>query len=178
MKTRIALLHFGGCVLLAGTVSLSAQTSDLMRERIRATLPNYAPQADAPKKPESPVGTPAPLTDDETVHLPDFAVTTRGPGRDPDSWLNKEGLQRKAMRDYRASMNELTWALNRWYVPLPFGYSLTPSPQARADAQYMDRKVAGEFEDIARAVKAISISDPVEGKKLEKELERANNSGG
>jgi hypothetical protein len=68
-------------------------------------------------------------------------------------------------------MNSLEWALNRWYVPLPFGFSLTPAPQARADAEYAEKKIATEVKRLSEVVSAVAYLDPAAAKKLVRELD-------
>jgi hypothetical protein len=153
-------------------VAIHAQVSDRMRTQIVATLPKYDPRAAEATPARAIIGTPAPLDDGPMVHLPDFEVVVRrAPGNDPDNWLNHEGLQKKAFKEFRDSMNSLEWALNRWYVPLPFGFSLTPAPQARADADYADKKIATEVKRLSEVVNAVAHLDPAAAKQLARELD-------
>jgi hypothetical protein len=149
-----------------------------MRTNIQTTLPKYSPQPAETKPAESSVGQPAPLSDDPAIRFPDFHVVgERGPAHDPDNWFTKEGLEQKALKEYRDSMNSVEWALNRFYIPLPFGFSLTPSPLARATAKYKDKKIADEVSRLTDLVSAVAELDSVEGKKLSRDLDLSRHPG-
>jgi len=167
---RPRLVHFICRAILPLVVAgaCAAQTSEKMRAQIMAALPKYTPPTAAPAAAAAvPVGTPAPLSDDPVVRLPNFEVTTRRqPATDPDSWLSKQAIQEKAYKEYKDSMTPLDWALNCIYIPI-----VTPSPQARADAAYAEKRFAAEMNQISKLVDVISRVDPADAKRLEREMD-------
>jgi hypothetical protein len=179
MRPRLVHLICASVALLAATSPAPAQMSDKVRAALRESLPKYTPRAAEPKPVESSIGTPAPLDDEPVVRLPDFWVVDRAsPTNDPDKWLGKQGLQKKALREYKDSMNALDWALNSWYIPLPFGFSLTPSPQARADAAYQEKKMANEIRSWSTVIDAVSRMDPAAAEKLARDADLSRHPGG
>lgn len=177
MRPRLVPLLCWSVLLLPAPMAW-AQVSEKMRTQIRESLPKFDPQPAEARSAESTIGTPAPLSDDPLVRLPDFQVlSASAPGHDPDNWLKKEGVQEKALKDFKASMNSLEWALNRWYIPLPFGYSLTPSLQDRADAAYKDKKIATEVSRLSEVIAAVSRLDPTAAKKLARDLDLSRHPG-
>jgi hypothetical protein len=138
MYPRLALVL--SCCALLGTVPAHAQLSPETRAKIMSSFPAYHPNPPEEKKPVTVVGEPAPLSDDPLVRLPRYYVEeTRLAEHDPDRLLTVKGRDQKAMREYRASMNPLEWMLNSWHIPF-----LTPSAQARANADYFDRRQTAE----------------------------------
>jgi hypothetical protein len=117
-----------------------ADLSPETRAKIMASFPAYHPNPPEEKKTGSPVGEPAPLSDDPLVRLPRYYVDeSRLAQADPDALLTRKALNQKAMVEYHSRMNALEWALNSWHIPF-----LTPSAQARANAEYDDRKSTAE----------------------------------
>ncbi len=138
MHRRLAL--FLCCYALAGTIPAQADLSPETRAKIMAAFPAYHPNPPEENKPAPTVGEPAPLSDDPLVRLPRYYVEeSRLAEHDPDRLLTAKGREQKALREYRASMNPLEWFLNSWHIPF-----LTPSAQARANADYFDRRQTAE----------------------------------
>jgi len=171
MRTRRAAL-VGVCTLLILSASSAEEVSAQTKARVIAVLPRYQPSA-ADSKPAgssaSPVGMPAPLSDDPLVFFPEFHIRDkRIPTDEPDKWLTRRGLQEKALREYKSSMTDLEWALNSWYIPL-FG----TSPQARAVAEHEKRRIAGELARFNNIAKAVERTDPKEAAKLRAAMDPA-----
>ncbi|MBI2517438.1 MAG: hypothetical protein HYV95_11065 [Opitutae bacterium] len=143
MRLRLARVFCGLLFLVAGSAA-RAELSPQTRAKINASFPAYRPNPPEPKKPEtSAVGDPH--DDNDVVKLPRFYVEDSKLGRaDPDALLSRQGRTEKALRQYRASMNPLEWALNSWHIPF-----LTPSAKARANAAYDERKSAAEARRLA-----------------------------
>ncbi len=159
------LLLSAGLVLIStgAEPSKPPKLSDHIREQISAKLPVYAP-----KPATTPIDSTPVESDPDVLVLSKIVVTEkRPPGHDPDDWLNESTIQQKSMVAYRASMTDLEWALNGWYIPL-----VTPSPSARARGAYRAAKVAAETERLSHVIRAIGAMDPKEAAKLRKELTR------
>jgi len=174
MPPRIARV-IAACSLLAGFATLSrAQLSDKIRAAIVEPLPKFeTPRAGQPAPTPAAGSTPAPLSDDPLVRLPDYHIKEkRGPDNDPDRWLSQRAINHKAMSDYSDSMTDLEWALNCWYIPF-----VTPSPQARANSRYAGNKILGEHQRLISIVQALSRSDSAEAKKLLHELDLSSHPG-
>ena len=132
-----------------------------LTEVIRAQLPKYV----------TPVATAAPtdalVPDPDVLVLPKMVVKERRvPTNDPDAWLGEKAVQQKAMAAYKASMNDLEWALNSWYIPF-FG---TP-PSVRARAAYEGAKKAAEVDRLNHIIDVAASADPKEAAKLRQELQ-------
>ena len=168
MPPRIARISCA-CLFLTGAalpVSL-AQLSEKIRTEILASFPKFEPPPGERSHQSSPVGTPAPLSDDPLVQLPDYHVReSRVPDRDPDLWLSPRAIEHKAMSDYSDSMTDLEWALNCWYIPF-----VTPSPQARANAAYANNKIRSEHKRLSSIAKVLASIDPAEAKKLLRDMD-------
>lgn len=132
-----------------------------LTEVIRAQLPKYvAPVATA-------APTDAPAADPDVLVLPKMVVKERRlPTNDPDAWLGEKAVQQKAMAAYKASLTDLEWALNSWYIPL-FG---TP-PAARARAAYESAKKGAEIDRLTHIIDVSASADPKEAVRLLKELQ-------
>lgn len=125
---------------MLGVVPAQAQLSPETRAKIMSAFPAYHANPPEERKPETTAGEPAPLSDDPLVRLPRYYVEeSRLAEHDPDRLLSAKGREEKALREYRASMNPLEWFLNSWHIPL-----LTPSAQARANADYFEKRQAAE----------------------------------
>ena len=172
MPARIArVICFCGLLIGFGWQSY-AQLSEKIRAQIAANLPKFDPAAAKPT-PESPVGTPAPLSDDPLIQLPDFPVKEkRMSATDPDQWLGRHALERKAMSDYSDSMTDLEWALNCWYIPF-----ITASPQARANAAYASKKIREERKRLESLIKISVPMDSAEDTKLLGDLDFSRHPG-
>jgi len=173
MRPRLVHLLCWSALLLAAPGVTRGQISEEMRSRIRAALPKYSPPAPETKPAASPVGTPAPLTDDTVVKLPLFEIVQRrGPVNNPDAWLDKKALKEKAYKEYKNSLTPLEWALNCFSI-----FLLTPSVQARADAAHEEKKFSDEMNDLSNVVNALSRIDPEEARKLSQDLDLSRHPG-
>jgi len=174
MSTRVAQVIFACSLGTVLTPAAPAQLSDKVRAEIVAPLPKFeSSAADVSQLPVSPVGTPAPLSDDPLVVLPDYNVREiRVPDRDPDLWLSRRELERKAMSDYSDSMSGLEWALNSWYIPF-----VTPSPQARANAAYAANKIRGEHKRLISVAQVLAGTDSAEARRLLRDLDLSSHPG-
>mgnify|MGYP001462573221 CR=1 FL=1 len=159
-------------VWLCLAVAVSAETTNGPSERtqqaVRDRLPKFNPAAsqaarkaaaEAAKAREQPV-TEATVTvnedGEEVVVLPEFQVRNRKMEQpDPDQWLGREEMQKKAMRSYAAKMNDLELALNRWHIPL-----LSPSFAARARADYEAEKRRAELDRLEHLNKVGELAQP------------------
>lgn len=161
------LLGWCGAVTLLG-VPLQAELSARMRSLIMAESPKFVPPPpEPPKEPGSSIGTPAPLSDDPLVKLPEYRVDESPLARtDPDRLLSGKGLQEKALADYRRSMTDLEWALNRWHIPL-----ITPSAKARAMARYENLRIVRELVRLNDVAGSVGLVDPAGAKKLRRDLD-------
>jgi len=159
----------GGCVVaaLAG-VPLPAELSVRIRTLIMADTPKFVPPPpEAPPESARPLGRPAPLSDDPLVTLPEFRVDESPLARaDPDRLLSTKGLQEKALGDYRKSMTDLEWALNRWHIPL-----VTPSAKARAMARHENLRIQRELVRLSDVASSVALTDPAGAKKLRRDLD-------
>jgi hypothetical protein len=173
MPHRLAPVIFAGWLVLAGTAPAQEKLSGRLHDSITASLPKYEPlvvvvepQGTTITKDQLPLG-------EEPIYvMPNFMVREkRPPTRDPDVWLSQRALKHKALLDYRSSMTDLEWALNSWHIPLPFGFSLTPSAQARASARYTERKILREQTRLKEVAAAVATIDPIEAKKLLRDLD-------
>jgi hypothetical protein len=172
MPPRIARVICACFLLAALAVVVSAQLSDKIRAEIAAPLPKFESQPAAPP-PVSPVGTPAPLSDDPLVQLPVFHIREkREANNDPDLWLTRRAIQHKALSDYSDSMNDLEWALNCWYIPF-----VTASPGARAVAAYKEKKIRDEQRRLVSITAIIATTDPAEAAKLLRDLDLSSHPG-
>ena len=165
---KVCGLLFLGFAYLPGRAELSAK----IHAEITASFPKFAhPSADPPAP--SPVGTPAPLEGDSSIMLPVYHIREkRVPDGDPDLWLSKREIARKAMNEYVDSMTDLEWALNCWYIPF-----ITPSPQARADARYAENKIRHEHRRLSLVTETLARLDPAEAKKLLRDLDFSSHPG-
>ena len=172
MPPRIARFLGTSLVILGLATVAPAEISDKIRREITASFPKFTPPpSDQP--PSSPVGTPAPLSDDPSVMLPAYHIREKKlPNSDPDAWLSHRAIERKALDEYRDTMTDFEWALNCWYIPF-----LTPSPQARANARYAGKKIMDEQQRLSRVAEAISRMDPVEAQKLLRDLDLSKHPG-
>lgn len=172
MPPRIARL-VGACLIMAtGTSPAPAELSDKIRTEITASFPKYEPRP-AGETSSSPENPPPPLSNDPLVELPSFHIREKKvPGNDPDSWLSRRELNRKAMSDYSDSMTDLEWALNCWYIPL-----VTASPQARANARYSGKKLKDEQQRLTRIAETIARIDSPEARKLLRDLDLSRHPG-
>ena len=166
MPPRIAQITCA-CLLMVGSDSAArAQLSDKIRAEIVAPLPKFEPPAPG-RPPASPVGNPAPLSDDPLVRLPDYQVwEAPDSNHDPDLWLSRRALEQKAMGEYSDSMTDLEWALNSWYIPF-----VTPSPQARANAAYAAKKIRSEHGRLTSLTRILASIDPAEARRLMHDLD-------
>ena len=176
MPPRIARVIRVSCLLAAFAVMSSAEPlSDKIHSRILETLPKFEPPPPGPadQPSPSPVGKPAPLSADPLVVLPVYHVREKKESnQDPDQWLSRRALDRKAMSEYRDSMNGLEWALNCWYIPL-----FSASPQARANAAYAERKFQSEQKRLTSITTILATMDPAEAKKLLHDLDFSSHPG-
>ncbi len=172
MPPRIArvICVFG---LLAGMIGpVFAQLSDKIHAELLEAIPKYSPPA-IEQPPPSPVGTPAPLSDDPLLELPVFRVEAKHVDeRNPDAWLTPKAIEKKAMSDYSDSMTDLEWALNCWYIPF-----VTASPQARANAAYSEKKLRSEQQRLTALANVIATLDSAEAKKLLHDIDLSNHPG-
>lgn len=180
MPPRIARVVLASSLLVGLAATSSAQQlSEKVRAEIVSNLPKFAPPpADQPTATAKPIGTPAPLSDDPLVRLPDFKVEEkRIPDKDPDMWLSRSARDNKALFEYASSMTELEGALNWWHIPLPFGYSLTPSAQARANKIYTEKKIIREQTRLKTYAEVLAHSDLAEAKILLRSLDLSQHPG-
>ena len=170
MPRRIDRVIRVSCILAAFAVGSSAdQLSDKIHSRILETLPKFEPPSPGPpgQPSPSPVGKPAPLSADPLVVLPVYHIREKKESnQDPDQWLSRRALDRKAMSEYRDSMNGLEWALNCWYIPF-----ITASPQTRANAAYAAKKSQSEQKRLTSIATILATLDPAEAKKLLHDLD-------
>jgi len=166
------------CFLVAGLPSFCrAELSEKTRAAITASFPHYTPHT-IDKTPQVAPAGPSPLSDDPLVHLPDYLVKEKGwTGADPDLWLSRRAKADKTLLEYHGSMTDLEWALNWWHIPLPFGYSLTPSAQARANAIDSEKKILRDQKQIKSFAAAIASVDSTEAKKLLHDLDLSGHPG-
>lgn len=176
MSPRIARVIRVSCILAAFVAISSAEPlSEKIHAKILETLPKFAPPQPGPtgQPSTSAVGTPAPLSGDPLVVLPVYHIREKKEtNQDPDLWLSRPALDRKAMGDYRDSMNGLTWVLNCWYIPF-----LTSSPQARANAAYAEKKLQSEQKRLTSITTLLATMDPAEAKKLAHDLDFSTHPG-
>ncbi|MCM2274211.1 MAG: hypothetical protein NDI75_05380 [Candidatus Didemnitutus sp.] len=152
MRTILPLLAL--CCLAPAAPAQNAEpvSSPRTQQAVRDRLPKYNPAASdaarkaaAEAKARQKVETSTKKVNEqgeEVVVLPDFQVLDRKVAQpDPDQWLSREELAKKAMRNYAAKQNDLELALNRWHIPL-----LSPSFASRAMADYEAEKRREETE--------------------------------
>ena len=173
MPPRIASIISAWC-FFAGCASVTrAELSDKIHAEITVSLPKFTPPL-PDQHPSTPVvGTPAPLSDDPLVTLPTFHIREKNvPDKDPDLWMSRRAIERKAMSAYSDSMTDFEWALNCWYIPF-----ITPSPQARANARYASNKIVNEQKRLSLVVEALAKIDSAEAKKLLHDLDLSSHAG-
>ena len=165
MRLRSACAR-SGCLAALLPLEVAAELSQKVRSEIVASFPAYTPPPpEAPK----PFGTPAPLSDDPLVTLPNYRVEDkRVPTPDPDAWLGRSELQKKQMREYKKSLTPLAWALNSWYIPV-----IGTSPSSRAKAEYDDKRMREEMQRLNSIADAVAKMDPAEAKKLKAAMDPA-----
>lgn len=157
LRCCILLLTLPGCLA-------QAELSPRLRALINADVPPFVAPPPEPPRSESP---PPPLSDDPLVKLPEFYVNDSRLARvDPDRLLSPKALRQKAIADYRRSMTDLEWALNRWHIPL-----VTPSTKARAMARYENLRIQRELLRLADVADSIKAVDPVAAKKLKRAMD-------
>ncbi len=162
---------------IACVTGVQGQVSEKTRTEITTTLPKFTPPPVAPTA-EKVVGTPAPLSADPLVELPVFRVEgLRLPDKDSDLWLTRRVLANKALEDYAGTMTELEWALNGWHIPLPFGFSLTPSAQTRANNAHTEKRILKTQKRLTDYAKTLEKLDSAEAKKLLHDLDFTNHPG-
>jgi hypothetical protein len=146
MQPRLARLYCVCGLVVALAPGVRAQLSDKIRAEIAALLPKYDPKIhEAPPEARPP---PPPLSDDPLFRLPDLVVRdTKLPDIDSDQWLSKKALQKKAIKEYRNSMNTFEWLLNGWSIPL-IGTSLAARAKARYDADQFQEEIS----DLSRVI--------------------------
>jgi len=154
------------------TASARAELSEKTRIEITAMFPRFSPPSSAKPVATGNANVPTPLSDDPLDLLPDYHVREkRLPQKDSDVWLTRRAMKDKAMLEYYESMTNLEWALNSWYIPLPFGYSLTPAVQARANTAHVEKMLRRDYKQLSSLVSAVAAVDSVEAKKLLHDLD-------
>lgn len=134
-----------------------AKTSARLTQEIRSALPKFVPP------PETKTGTTESAPPDPSLLvLPTVTVQEkRQPGEDPDVWLTDRVVQQKAMTAYKASMTDLEWFLNSWFVPL-----FSPPASVRARAAYESDKLSAEITRMNGVIDNIERMNPKEAAKL------------
>ncbi len=162
---RLRFVHVS-CTCLAALlpIAVTAELSQKVRAEIVAPLPAYTPP---PPEPPKSIGTPAPLSDDPLVSLPNYHVEDkRVPVPEPDAWLAPAELQKKQLHEYKKSMTPFAWLLNSWFIPF-----VTPPASARAKAAYDDNRIRSEFQRLNDLADVIAKVDPIEAKKLKASMD-------
>ncbi len=172
MRRLVTLLPLG--ILGTAMVCVAAEPARLsprLTAIIRASAPKFEPAiaaAPAPAPTAASEENPEPAEDPDVIKLPKFYVeANKLAGVEPDKILSKSALAAKQLREYRASLGDLEWALNCFSIPF-----LTPSVAARAQAKYEDDRRLAEQARLGSVIDVVSQLDPQAAAELRHALTR------